>query len=256
MAGTLPLVRVSAQALYPVTRRLEFSTDIALAANYTEKRSRLRPPLSRFVFPYTQIPASEMTGIRNFVESQKGSFDSTWSVTLGSTTYNDLALEDDVFEAIEQAGFPHYYQFGLKARQTKNSAFTTGSSGGTFPTFGPGATTQLPYSQIRRYAVTKNVNPYCGLQYTWTWFGGGLTGFPTGALHGWQLSFPVLPDDDLATLETFYRNQWGRFGTFSFTEPDSPNTTYTKCRFESDVFEVVHQQKNVNAVTVRILETN
>lgn len=255
MAGSLPLVRVSAQALYPVTRRVEFLTDVAFNGDFSEQRAKMRPPLTRFVFPYTSMKAADLTGVRNFLESQKGPFDATWSVTLGSTTYSNLVSEDDTFEAIEQAGSPLHYGFTLRARQTQNAGNTAGSAGAAFPALANGLRTQLPYSQIRRYAVMKNDNPLSGTAYRWTWLGGGLTGFPTGSLRGWVLSFPVLSDADLATIETHFRNQWGRWSSFTFRDPES-GTDYTKCRYDQDVLDIVHQQTNVNVLTLRVMETN
>ncbi len=255
MAGTLPLVRVSAQALYPVTRRVEFLTDVATAVNYTEQRSKTRPPLTRFVFPYAKVSAADLTSIRNFLESQKGPFDTTWSVTLGATTYSHLMSEDDSFSAVEADGSQTAYSFTLRARQTQNAGYTCGSPGAAFPTLANGLRTQLPYTQIRQYAVTRNINPRSGTAYTWTWFGGGLTGFPTGSLHGWVLSYPVLSDADLATLETHFRNQWGMWSSFTFRDPET-STDYTKSRYADDAFEVVHQSPNINSVTLRVMETN
>jgi hypothetical protein len=255
MAGTLPTVRGTAQALYPVTRRIEFLTDVAIALNYTEQRSKLRPPLTRFVFPYSRMTATDMASVRSFLESQKGQFDTSWSVTLGATTYNHLTLEDSVFEVLEQAETKTTYGFTLRCRQTQNPGQTAGSPGGTFPTLSAGVTCQLPYTQIRRYSVLLNDNPTSGNRYTWTWFGGGLSGFPTGSLHGWTLAYQVLSDADLATLETFYRNQWGRWSSFTFVDPET-NISYSKCRFDDDALEISHQQPNVSSLTLKILETN
>jgi len=255
MAGTLPLVRVSAQALYPVTRRVEFLTDVAIATDFTEQRSKARPPLTRFVFPYTQINATDLATMRSFLESQKGPFDTSWSVTLGATTYSNLVLEDDAFSATEAASTQTTYSFTLRARQVKNPGYTCGSPGAAFPALANGLRTQLPYTQLRRYAVMKNDNPLSGNAFRWTWFGGGLTGFPTGSLHGWVLSFPVLSDADLSTIETHFRNNWGRYGTFTFRDPES-GTDYTKCRYDQDALEIVHSQPNVNSLTLRVMETN
>ena len=69
------------------------------------------------------------------------------------------------------------------------------------------------------------------------------------------LSFPVLSDADLSTIETHFRNNWGRYGTFTFRDPES-GTDYTKCRYDQDVLEIVHSQPNVNSLTLRVMETN
>lgn len=254
MSGTLPLVRGTAQALYPVTRSVEFLTDIATALNATEQRFKRRPPLTRFTLPYSRVNAADTQAFRNFHDSQKGTFDSTWSFTLGATTYNHMAFEDDVFTAQETDSWPLEYSFTLKARQTQNSGATAGAYGGIFPALGNGVTTQYPFSKMERFAVLRNDNPI-GPRYAWTWYGGGLTGFPSSALHGWSLGFPVIPDSDLTILENFFRAQWGRWGQFTFIDPDT-NISYSKCRFDNDAFEVQHNAPNQNAVTLQILETN
>jgi hypothetical protein len=260
MSGTLPFARSSgdgsgAQALYPVTRRIEFSTDVAIALNQTEQRFKRRPPLTRFVLPYNRVNRTDMLAFRSFHASQRGTFDATWGFTLGATLYSNLTFEDDTFIATEEDVTRTHYSFTLKARQTKNATATAGDYGGTFPTLANGAMTQFPYIQTRRFAVLVNDNPACGIRYTWTWFGAGLTGFPTGALWGWQLGFPNISDADLLTLETFFRAQWGRWGTFTMVDPEDASS-HTKCRFDQDVMDIVHMAPNQNSCTLNILETN
>jgi hypothetical protein len=327
MSGFLPLVRGNATALYPVTRKVCFQTNVAMATNATEQRWKQRQPYSELTLPYTNINAADLATMRAFVESQKGAYDSTWQMVLGrqagdgqiangsnsllcltsepflpnvtgqtvvvpgagvggaplittityfgptqvatavaaSTTvtnadtrwgyyFGGLALIDNQITATEEDQTRTNVSFTLRARQTLNPSPTAGSSGGTFPTLANGTTTQFPYVRTQRYQVTLNQSP-SGIQYAWTWFGGGLTGFPTGSLRGWELHGSMLSDADLATWETFFRNQWGRFGGFSFTDPDD-STVHTKCRFADDSFEVTHQQPNISSVVVRIVETN
>lgn len=255
MAGSLPTVRGGASCCTPVTRRVEFLTDVAIANNATEQRMKQRPPLTRFILPYTGMRGTEFTAFKNFFNSQKGAFDATWSFTHDGTTYNKMVFEDSVFSFKEDPGTPTYYSFTLKARQTQNSGQTAGSPNGAFPALANGARTQLPYTQMRRFAVMLNANQACGVQYSWVWFGGGLTGFPSAALHGWELSYATLSNADAATIETHFRNQWGRWGGFSFTDPDD-STAYSNCRYDSDTLEIVNNGPNLNAITLRILETN
>jgi hypothetical protein len=245
MSGTLPLVSSSGdgpgtQALYPVTRRVEFLTDVLIHLSGTEERRKKRPPLTRFIFPYTKINHADMVTMRNFHASQKGTFDTTWSFTPGEG----------------RRRYPDQLFLHAAARQVQNPGQTAGTIGGTFPALGNGAPCEFPYSQINRFAVLLNENADCGMRYSWAWYGGGLNGFPAAALHGCVLSYPAVTDADLATLETFFRNQWGRFARFTFVNPDSSSTTYAKCRFDDDVMEIVHNAPNQNAVNLRILETN
>lgn len=260
MSGTLPYARSSgdgpgAQCLYPVKRVVQFSTDVALAVNQSEQRFKRRPPLTSFVLPYKRVNRTDMLAFRDFHASQRGTFDSTWSFTLGSTTYSNMVFEDAVFVATEEDETRTHYSFTLKARQTKPPVTTAADYGGTFPTLANGAATQFPYGQTRRFSVMLNENAACGIHYGWTWFGGGLTDFPTGSLWGWSLGFPNITDADLATLETFFRQQWGRWGTFSMTDPED-GSVHTQCRFDQDVLEINHMAPDQNSVTLNILETN
>jgi hypothetical protein len=249
--AALPTVRGGVQALCPVTRRVEFLTDIAYGLNATEQRAKKRPALTRFVLPYTRMNATDTAAMKTFFESQKGTWDN-WSFTLGGITYAHLVFEDDTFTAREDAGTQTTYSFTLRARQTQNAGMTAGSVGAAFPTLANGLRAQLPYTQMRRFAVLLNDNPIAGTRYAWAWI--SLTGFPTGALRGWQLEYPVLSDADLATLETHFRNNWGRWGQFSFTDPDDASP-HTKCRYDDDVLQIVTVGPNQNSVMLRIQET-
>lgn len=262
MAGSLPLVRGAVQALYPVTRRVEFLTDIAVHLNGTEQRFKRRPPLTRFVLPYTRINFADTLAIQTFFEAQRGTAFSDWSFTLGSTTYNGLTFEDDTFTKREDAGMQTTYSFTLRARQTQNPGVIAGDAGAAFPKLSSGLRAMLPYTQTRRFAVLLNDNPL-GPRYSWAFYGGGLgpslvqpniAPFPTGALHAWELNYPVITDADLATIETHFRNQWGAWGLFSLTDPDD-GTVYPRCRYDMDQLVVSHNGPNQSSVTLRIQET-
>ena len=260
MAGSLPTVRGGVQALCPVTRRVEFLTDVAIGLNASEQRARKRPPLTRFVLPYTRMSATDTAAMKAFFESQKGTFDSTWSFRLGSITYANLTFEEAEFTAREEDATRTTYSFTLRARQTQNPGQTASAAGAAFPTLASGAGCMLPYQQVRRFAVLLNDNPI-GMRYAYTWFGAGLAGFPpahgdgTFSLRGWELNYPNLTDADLTTIEGHFRNQWGRWSQFSFTDPDD-STVYPKCRYDDDVLQIVNNGPNLNSLTLRIRETN
>ena len=254
MSGTLPTVRGNVQALCPITRTISFHTDVAIHADFTEERRKKAIPLTSFVLPYTRINATETAAMRAFFESQKGPFDTTWSFTLGSITYSHLTFTDDSFSMREDYDTPTLYSFTLHAKQTQNPGQASGSAGANFPTLTGGVKAQLPYTQLRRFAVLLN-DGGVGQRYSYTWFAGGLTGYPTRSLRGWELAFPVLTDADLSTLETHFRNNWGQFSQFQFTDPDDA-AVYPKCRYGSDVLEITHQASGVASLTLRIMETN
>jgi hypothetical protein len=256
MAGSLPTVRGGAAALYPVTRSIEFLTDIAIALNATEQRAKRRPPLIRWNLPYTRVNATDTAAIKAFFESQKGTFDSTWTFTLDGYSYTGLTFEDDVFTVQEDAGTPTYYSFTLRARQVIQQAGAWGVSapGGAFPAMANGATAMLPYRQTRRFSVLLNDNPN-GPRYAYSWFAGGLSGFPTRSLRGWRLTYPVLSDADRGTIQSHFRSQWGKWSAFSFTDPDDA-TVYPKCRYDTDALQVVYNEPGRSSMTFDIIETN
>lgn len=324
MAGLLPLIFGVGTCQYPVTRRITFWTDVAIAADASEQRSKQRPPLTELVLPYERVNATDLTLFQNFFASQKGEFDTSWGMVLGrasldgaisngshnlvcaskpftsdvtgqqfvvsgagaaggllvttgtyvspsqvtlaaaaSTTVSgadtrwgiylpNMTLTDPQFSAREDDATRTTYSFTLRARQTKNPGQASGTSS-TFPTLANGATTEFPYLASRRFAVIVNDNPV-GVRYAWNLFD-GTASFPSGALHGWEVSLVNGSNADLATWETFARNQYGRFGTFSFTDLDSA-VTYSKCRLADDTVEIVHRDYQVNSLTLCILETN
>jgi hypothetical protein len=59
----------------------------------------------------------------------------------------------------------------------------------------------------------------------------------------------------LLTLENFFLGCWGRFQSFSFTDPDNA-VTYSDVRFDSDSLEIHHESIGVSSLSVRLLETN
>ena len=252
MAGSLPTVRGS-QALYPVVRTVQFMTDISINLNASEQRVRMRPALHRFKLSYRDVNATETANFKSFYDTQKGTFDSTWDFTLDSTTYSSMAFEDSDFKVTESPSWPLLYDFELNARQTQNRGVTTAAQASAFPALANGLRAQLPYIQTRRFAVARNDNPM-GPRYAWNWFD-GVSPFPSSALMGWELHYPVLSDADLATLEGFFRNQWGRWGQFSFTDPDDTSTK-THVRFDDDALVINYLGPNQTSVVLKLLQTN
>ncbi len=253
MAGTLPTVRGGVQCLTPLVRSVTFATDVSISLNSTEQRAKRHPALTTFKLNYTRLPATDMAALRTFWEAQRGQFDSGWSFTLGATTYSHLTFTDSEFTFREEAATPTFYGVQLNARQTQNPGMASGAAGAAFPTLASGKRAMLPYQQMRKFSVLLNDNPACGLRYSWVWQ--GLAGFPSRSLRGWEVQYPILTDADLATVETHYRNQFGQFGLFSYTDDDDA-TVYPKCRYASDSLDITTAGPNQHSLTLRIMETN
>jgi hypothetical protein len=251
--GLVPNVRGHGQALYPVTRSREYSTDLAQFVNGTEQRYKVRAGLTRLKLPYSALVPADASALEIFVDSAKGMFDPTQSITLtdslGNTaTYDNLALDQDTIAVTENE--PLLYSSELDLHQTQNLDSPAPTVTAQFPVFDSGVSAQLPHTQIRRL-LTSVVDQPTGIRYSWAWYGEGLTGFPDGALEAWELSL-LLSDANLVTLETFFRGMEGRMWTFQFLDPDG-EAEYPNCRFGSDILEINHVGVNNNQVKLTIV---
>jgi hypothetical protein len=249
--SAVPNVRRTAQALYPLTRLREYSTDVCQFVNGTEQRFKTRAPLTRLKLTYSSLPADDTTGLKDFVDSAKGMFDTTNTITIGTEDLANLTLGQDTIQVTEQESL--LYNTQLELRQTQNRGFTRPVVDPVWPTFANGCTAQRPYIQIRRF-LTSLVDQASGLRYAWAWYGEGLTGFPDGALMAWELTL-LLDNTDIVTLETFFQSMEGRLRTWSFTDPDD-NSVHSHCRFDMDSLEIQAASFNLNRVTVKLREFN
>lgn len=254
--GNVPNVRGTGQALYPVTRSREYLTDVAQFVNGTEQRFKCRAGLTRLKLPYTYLVATDASNLEIFVDSAKGMFDPTQSITLtdslgNSNTYDNLALDQDTIQVIEQDATLYNTELDLHQTQNLDSPAPSVSQPWTFPVFDVGVSAQRPHTQIRRF-LTAVVNQPTGVRYSWAWYGEGLTGFPNGALEAWELTL-LLSDVNLVTLETFFAAMEGRMWPFTFLDPDS-EVEYFPCRFGTDKLVIQHKGVNNNVVVVPIVQ--
>jgi hypothetical protein len=252
--GAVPNVRGTGQALYPVTRSREYLTDVAQFVNGTEQRFKVRAGLTRLKLPYSSLVADDASNLEIFLDSAKGMFDPTQSITLtdtlgNSTTYDNLVLDQDTIEVTERDAT--LYDSELNLHQVQNRDSLPPSVDATFPVFDIGVSAQRPHTQIRRL-LTAVVDQPTGVRHAWAWYGEGLDGFPQGALEAWQLTL-LLSDANLVTLETFFRAMEGRMWPFTFIDPDS-ETPYFPCRFGTDTLQIQHAGPNNNQVVVPIVQ--
>ena len=263
--ATLPKVRGTTQALYPLPRGNHIGGQIQRFVNGAECRFKTSASLAQFELAYTGLFKADRDLLKNFYATTKGAFDNTWTFTLGATTYPALEFLDDSFVSVEGAR-PNLYDVTLKFRQTIKGGAVVGA-GTIFPLLSTGAACQRPYTQIVRYRTTKNANQN-GMAYTYSWYGSGLVGFPNGGtnrsggtdlaaagLFSWKLVYPAITDADMATLEAFFVQMNGSWSTFTFTDPDS-GTQFTKVRFDQQLLEYRYVQKNQASTTILLAETN
>lgn len=250
MPGSYPALRnASCTALMPFTRRVMFDTGVTYFANGTEQRWKKRAPLASFEFNNNSLTAADIALLLTHHLNQGGQGSSDWSLTIGSTTWSNLALTNDSFSFTNTQGL--IYNTKLAATQTQNKGATIPSVSAVWPTFSSGAKLQYPFSATFRNLTTVSKST-TGAQWSFKWLGAGVTNQPTRALRAFNAPM-VLSFADATTLETFFTWAQGRLNTFSFTDPYN-GTTYTKVRFDTDVLELNYQDTNRVSVTLPLVE--
>jgi hypothetical protein len=92
--ANFPQLFAGSAALYPVTIGEREPVTVLQFDDRTEQRFRESATLYRFVLALNELTTSEVDAILAFYASTKGGFDTTWSLTLGGKTYNNLAFTD------------------------------------------------------------------------------------------------------------------------------------------------------------------
>lgn len=250
MAGTLPSVRGGAPALYPVRRTLGLDCAVVKFMNGKEQRWIRHAPLNSFELRYAKISTTDIVSLNSFIVSQKGMFDSTWSITLDQT-YSNLGLDSDSWTIHEDSQSRTFYSISLRASQTQNAGAlpTVGSS---YPALASGALTCYPYerSPAFRTLLGRNEN---GPRYATAYYGAGLSGFPGGPLNNWLLSYVNVSDSDLSTYVTWFLGNGGCWKTFAFADPDNGNT-FSKVRIDQPSLEIDYQQKNASSFSIKLAQ--
>lgn len=260
MPAPLPGLRgTSIQVLYPFKRTVRYATTVAAFQDGSEQRSKTGGPWNSFELDFSRLSQTDKDAIKTNVNSAKGAFDSTLSITLDNTnyggaavTYSNLGLEDDTWSGTERVNLQ--YGSALRLRQTKPQPITDITPGGTptYPSLASGAAVMLPYTQIRRFFTLRN-DQATGPRYAFANWGGGLTSMPTGALMAWTLEYNALLDADVATIEAWFHWAWGRWGGFTFVDPEDV-TSHTKTRFDIDALEINYRDVGQTSVTVKLAE--
>ena len=249
MPGTLPKVfNGIGFAQYPVTREIVFDTRVDIAANGSEQRFVNNVPLFRFKFPYNSLLGTDQAALLAFFNTQMGAAFSDWSAVLGTQTYANLAFDHDTvqFSQID----PLLWSLQLGFRQTQNPGYPIPSAG-AFPVFTSGKRFQRPFAPVWRNLTAFGDSP-TGTRYAYRFYGAGLTGFPTTQLRGWELSYPVLSDADVAILEQHFVGSQGRLASFDFY--DDQGTLQSFCRYGTDVLSLSYLGPNRTQAAFSVLQ--
>ena len=90
-----------AAALYPTTIARRMPVAVLKYTDATEQRYRQSAGVDRVTLELTGISKDAKDDIVDFFETCKGSFDATWSITLGDSVYPYMAFASDELKATE-----------------------------------------------------------------------------------------------------------------------------------------------------------
>lgn len=97
----------------------------------------------------------------------------------------------------------------------------------TFPVLKTGAVMQYPATTTIRYA-SQLLRFQDGSEQRYRDY--------AAPLHEWAIRLDLLDEGEMKSLETFFLEQQGQFGSFAFVDPND-NTTYPDCSLMIDDFD-------------------
>jgi hypothetical protein len=215
--SAFPTLSFGAVAMYSTTHGARFGTEVAQFVNDSEQRWVGRPQLEEMELVLTDLSGYDQAAVMAFFRSVKGSFDSTWSITLAGITYNSCVFLSDEIMWTETR--PLFFSTTLKLRQTIGTIVPYTGTVAYFPFINSQAMiTQLPYTHGQVYN-TLGVDMPAGRRWAFATRGAGLTNFPGNALHKYVMNYPSISDAETAILRTFFYAMNGRYGSFSILDP-------------------------------------
>ena len=110
-----PTLTSGVVTMTPATIGTGFGTRVMRFCNDTEQRWATRGQHGVFVLALTNISGYDLSNVLDFFRSVKGRFDATWTLTINSTTYSNMALDADDFVVLEQK--PNFFTLQVKCRQ-------------------------------------------------------------------------------------------------------------------------------------------
>lgn len=231
MAGSFPVA-----VQYPLRVRYSCLTRVHRATNAAEQRYAVRGPFVEIELTFTNLPFADADSIETFFTSQKGAFDSTWTLSFGGRTYTAMRFDDDTISWSES--LPARWSGRLRCSGLLPALTGIPLS---FPALTSGAITSRPWARRLAYDTNRN-DLESGVRHALAFRAGGLTGFPSGALLGWDLNWSNASEADIDRLVKWFVDRHGRLKTFTFTEPEGG--TFADCRFGADTLDVQYAGYN------------
>ena len=247
MAGSFPTLS-GGTVQYPLRLKVSCLTRIQRGANAAEQRYAVQLPFATIDAKYTNLTPTDQASIQGFHDSQKGAFDSTWTLTFDSKTFTAMRFMADELKWVES--IPNRWTTQL---QMAGFYPAISSPPSTFPALPSGAVTQLPWTKRRTYE-TSLTDLEVGVRHATALRDGGLTNFPTAPELAWDISLNAIRPADAENHIKFFISKHGRLGSFSFTDPDTA-VTYTGCRYDADDLTVQYDGYNRCSLTVTVIKT-
>lgn len=125
--------------------------------------------------------------------------------------------------------------------------------GNTFPKISSGCFGGYPFSMKPRFqSIVSTVKS--GVKVSYSEFGGGLTGFPTGSLGQWSFDNTMVTDADAAVLQAHFISNWGNLFPFPF--PDEDGTVYQHVYYTRPILTVTHKFLNDVSIKIDLIQMN
>lgn len=242
MAGAFPTLSGGTTIMYPFAVKYSCLTSVHRGMNATEQRFVTRAPMVEIEATYTNLTAADQSTIQTFHDSQKGAYDSTWTLAFGGRTYTGMRFLADELEWDET--LPNRWSTRLRMAGFHPALVSPPS---TLPVLPSGSATQRPWTKRRTYD-TNMIDTPAGGRYALAFRGGGLTNFPTGPALAWSLEWRRTTATAADNMAMFFVSKHGRYGSFDFTDPDT-TTTHTGCRFGADELTVQYVGYNACSLT-------
>jgi hypothetical protein len=210
-----------------------------------EQRHAASGLLNSFSLPFSNVAWPVVTDLRDFVITQKGAFDNSWTLdardpwTGSVRTYAGMAFQSDEFAYNEQT--QGRYSLTLEAVQTVAESVSVVPQP-TYPTINGGVRVQLPFGSSLDFRTERNDMPDGKRISRYVW---------ATPLRRWRLEYPVITDAEVTAIVDHYLANGGPVNSFSFTDPNT-SAAYANCRFSEAPIQIVRVCANVNRLTTGI----
>lgn len=247
MAGAFPTLSAGGSVFYPLTMRVSTLTRVYESPSGARQRHIVRSPMVEFTMNLPKLVAADVTAVDAFLDSQKGAYDSSWTLALNGRTFTAMRFAADEIRWTED--LPGRYSATLNA----SGLYTLPAPVSALPALASGAVTRLGWQKARKYE-TSFTDMECGERHALALRGGGFTAYPSTPVRSWKLEYRGVTEALAFEVADRFATANGRYAGFSFTDPDSA-TVYADTHFASDVLEINFNGYGNAAVTVELEKT-